>query len=389
MSQDEDEILPVARTGSRASLWCRDEVSHPIAQAVFQATASPPISACRPSVGPSGRLVAGQVPGISFASTPAVASVEPSGQPTENQVPGLSELRRDHLDSSFSAALSERHDSPQLIRDRPGTAPSGDSHQQAANGASSWSTAGFVSARSSQRHQSVPPTGGEPLTAASSCQGSKDGDGARRRRTHTGVGTRPTPGAPAHGDQAVGGPVKPMRGRKIMCKSQTSALIRLQGQQKRIEDRARNPFVEYDDKEQKMKQERRWLESDPEYLQKRTNHLRQSEIHRWLAEGTAGARTLSRKATRDLNDDVVCIGSQSLQLKSLRKDGSGKSAKRPSSAPGGLGAPGGGPMPPPQVSTALVRPVRSARSVGPLRSMKKMQRDLAQSSRKLELFALH
>lgn len=336
----------------------RDQSMHPSDDGGFCA-AAPTVSSSPspPSVGPSGRVVAGQVPGLSAVTSKT-------------------------LDSSFSTALSESCNGQLelLLLDRPGTAPAGTLQQrlqsaQAAHVAHAASTSSLIE----QRPQSVPPL----ACALSESPTTAGGGGRPSYRKRSKEGGTPITRVPACSDAIGVGPVRTVRDRKIRAsRSQATALLRLQGQQKRNEERARNPFVEYEDKEQRMQQERRWLEADSAYLRERTDHLRQSEVQRSLAEGAAGARTLARNATRDLNDELICRGPYSLHLRALRKEGPSNDAKRPCSAPLPLAGP------PSQVGPPPLRSARSARSTGPLRSMKAMQRDLERSSRKLASVAL-
>jgi len=62
-----------------------------------------------------------------------------------------------------------------------------------------------------------------------------------------------------------------------------SAATTAAGQQaKRERKRAQNPFVEYEDREQRLQNERRWLQQDADYLAKRREELRFNKVQRSL-----------------------------------------------------------------------------------------------------------
>jgi hypothetical protein len=72
-----------------------------------------------------------------------------------------------------------------------------------------------------------------------------------------------------------------------------------------------NPFVEYEDREQRLQWERRWLKDDEVYMGERMKGMRQSSVH---------ARMQRKEMPRNvLHQDRVYFGAYSKELKQLLK----------------------------------------------------------------------
>lgn len=82
-----------------------------------------------------------------------------------------------------------------------------------------------------------------------------------------------------------------------------------------------NPFVEYEDREKRLQQERKWLQEDPLYMEKRTSDLRQGKVQKEL--------TCRSKSPETLFDARVLFGPYSTKIRE-RKERSRGNSRAPS-----------------------------------------------------------